>query len=149
MTERETPRHKYRTVLRLLDNQRRYLADVKADEELVLILGAIVRHLSTLSERQIAQILESSKAPQSPGVRLAKLADEMVDLPLSKVLEMLRDEKTPRFMIEAIAVGRFRVPKGSLRSTGNLQQLRDKVLAMAQNERTHETIVEVTRDKSP
>ncbi|MGO9304923.1 MAG: hypothetical protein ACLP3R_14730, partial [Candidatus Korobacteraceae bacterium] len=65
-----------------------------------------------------------------------------------EILKLLNNEETPRSDLEQIAIVRFSVPSGSMRSFSNKRMLVDKLRTLVENERAHETIGEVARGNS-
>lgn len=138
----------YRKVLRLLDKQRRILTDVDSDPNVIRVFETLLEHLQGLSDLQILQIVQGRKFSETYAALRPVIASDVSKMTLDDVQKIVEDADTPRGIIETIAIGRFQVPKGSLRSIGNLVQLREKVLTMARNERAHTTIAEIAKDKS-
>ena len=145
MTESEPRPRDLRTAGRLIEAQRQMLVDAGADGKLVRAFEAVVRHLFSLSEPQAVQFLRSPTARSAATARRLVDAPKMASLELDEVERLATDLGTPRTVLESIAVGRFKVPRGSLRSAGNSDQLREKILSMMRNERAHTTIAEVAK----
>lgn len=70
----------------------------------------------------------------------------VITLTPQAVERIVAQEGTSRKQLEAIAVNRFEIPKGSLRSWSTIDQLREKILTMARNERAHQTIARLARE---
>jgi hypothetical protein len=139
----------FRNAVRLIDLQRRQLNEASADKALLDALEAIIRHLNRLSETQMLGIVagrEERKDRKLTDIEEARVAAGMT---LEEIENVLSSEKAPKARLEAIAVGRFKVPRGSLRSIGNIEKLRDKLATLARNERAHETIHSVAQERKP
>lgn len=135
-----------RAITKLLDTQRRILIDAHADPDIVRVLGALTRHLFNLPDAQALRIINGSRHGSLSAARRLSDAPKMAALSLKEVESLTENPKTPRTILESIAVGRFQVPRGSLRSLGNIDQLREKIQTMARNEEAHATIAEVAKD---
>jgi hypothetical protein len=132
----------FRSSIKLLDNQRRMLADAGADAAVVASLEAIIRHLHKIPEHQIERILGRAKGKPNQGER-EKAIREASELSLDEIERRLDRENISRSELEAIAIGRFHVPRGSMRSLSNISRLRQKIETLVQNERMHATIADV------
>ena len=146
MTDEKLLLSKYREAVRILDAQRRLLIDAKSSPEIIETMGAIMRHLHGLSDIGIIKITGGARHKQTLKERPRKHAAEAAAMTLAEVEKALDNPKTSRTQLEAIAVGRFQVPSGSLRSLGALEQLREKIMTLVQNERAHETISSVAKE---
>lgn len=71
--------------------------------------------------------------------------NELRKCSLDDIDKLVKDEATARKDLEYIAIQRFSVPRGSIRSFSNRQMLVDKLRTLVANERTHETIGAVAR----
>ena len=146
MTDEKLLLSKYREAVRILDAQRRLLIDAKSSPEIIETMGAIMRHLHGLSDIGIIKITGGARHKENLKERKRKHAEEAAAMTLAEVEKALDNPKTSRTQLEAIAVGRFQVPSGSLRSLGALEQLREKIMTLVQNERAHETISSVAKE---
>lgn len=135
----------FERVLRLLSLQRKALADAGADANLLGTYNAIVRHLSKLTEQEVETLLNASKGRSQEQVLSNAQLARLAALSLEEIEAVMSNEHASRKQLEAIAVSRFHVPKGSLRSFQNVQNLREKLFTMIRNERAHQTISEVAR----
>lgn len=136
----------YKTALRLIEGHRRLLQDAHSDAEVLRAYEAIVRFLYRLPPSQLDKLLGRKASGSSAIVELERRSAEVSNLPLDKVEESVFDSSTSRKMLEAIAIGRFKMPKGSMRSIGNIDQLRTLIINFIDNERAHESISEVARE---
>lgn len=136
-------RQSYKAAVRLLDGQRRLTEEAGANSELLDALSAIIRHLNKLPPSQIDKIFSVQKAADPERKWQAEL--RAVDLSLDEIEHIVEDNDVTRRELEAIAIARFHVPRGSMRSLGNIDRLRDKLRTFVQNEKTHTTITEVAK----
>jgi hypothetical protein len=145
MTQREIELGEYRAALKVLDAQRQILKSVDADKGVILALEAILRHLHRLPSGQLDK-LRGVLATKSPLVAEKKAFERRAgELPLEEVQSLLDDEASSREKLEAIAIGRFQVPRGSMRSMGNIEQLRETLRMYVRNEQAHESISQVAQ----
>jgi hypothetical protein len=68
-----------------------------------------------------------------------------VGAPLEELERIVADRTTPRSILESIAITRFSVPRGSMRTFMNKEMLINKLEILIENERTHLTIGAVAR----
>lgn len=139
--------YEFRVALRLMDAQRRVLQDAKADPELLRAFEAILRYLHRLPPAQLERLLGHPRSASKTREQRESEAHQVADIALSDVEKILKRETTTRSELEAIAVGRFSVPRGSLRSIGNAEQLKELIVSFVNNEKTHQSISEVARDQ--
>lgn len=146
MTERdESHRESFKAAVRLIDGHRRQLQEAGANEELISSLSAIIRHLHRMPSFQIDR-LYGVREPGDARQRLERAIQAAEHLSLLDIEQSIEREDIPRLELEAIAIGRFHVPRGSMRSLGNLDRLREKLRTFVQNEKTHAVISEVARN---
>lgn len=135
----------YRKLLDLLETQRRALVTAGCSDEILDTYSLVLAFLKKLPSSKIVE-LSGSKRSQSVGRQVRLITDfQATSLSLDEIEKIALDEKTSRKMLEEIAVFRFHVPKGSMRSFQNVEMLREKILVRVQNERTHKSMDEVAR----
>lgn len=136
---------KFRAVVKIIDGQRRLLIEAGADSEVIYSFDALLRYLHRLPESQIDRIMNGGRPSGDDRAKRDKI-EAASQLSLSYVEEAVNNSEVTRSDLEAIAIGRFQVPKGSMRSLGNMDNLREKIRTLVQNERAHTTITEVARE---
>jgi hypothetical protein len=134
----------FRAAVKILDGQRRMLTDAGADADIIKGFEAIVRHLHRMPEHQITRLLGREKEGGSHLAREKAIRDAQT-LSLEEVDSRLYSENVSRSELEAIAIGRFHVPRGSMRSLRNMDLLRQKIQTLVENERMHATIADVAK----
>jgi hypothetical protein len=135
-------RNGFRAAIKILDMQKRALVEAGAAIEVVSGLEAIIRHLNRMPEHQVLRLLGRAKG--KTGQQEQERAIEAASaLSLDDVERRLADEETSRLELEALAIGRFHVPRGSMRSLRNISILRQKLETLVQNERMHATIADI------
>lgn len=70
---------------------------------------------------------------------------ELMESSLDQLEDLVRDETVARKDLERLAIQRFSVPSGSMRSFSNRNMLVGKLLTLIRNEQTHQTIGRVAR----
>lgn len=121
--------------------QKDALSESGALRDIIYAYERVLHHLDGLTSAEIQDLLSRSeiKNPMTESL----LRTDLVSLTLEQVEAVVSDLTTKRKELEAIAVSRFSVPRGSLRSLGNINDLRDRLFTLVHNERTHRTIAEV------
>jgi hypothetical protein len=148
MNRKEIDVVEFRAALRLIEDQRQMLKNARAEEGLTLAIEAILRYLHRLPPGQLDKL--RGVHPKSTEAFKEKQSYEksVADLGLDDVQKILDDEDTPRYKLEGIAIGRFKVPRGSMRSMGAIDQLRETLRTYVRNERAHESISKVAQGQS-
>lgn len=136
-------------LLRVLHAHYETLVAARSDAVIVKQYAALLRFLKSNNGRFLGE--EPSEAAQHS--RSAKEAARLNEgilraASLDDVAKLVNDEATSRKTLELIAIERFSVPRGSMRSFSNKRMLVDKLLTLIDNERTHETIGAVARAKT-
>jgi hypothetical protein len=142
MTDKKKIVADFQATLKVIEAQAHMLKEARSPSGITSTLDSIVQHLSKLTDAQIVRL----RATRTDKERIKSLWTKAASMTLEDVELALEDERTTRVHLEAIAVGRFQVPSGSLRSLQNVGFLREKIKTMAQNERAHETISNVAKD---
>jgi hypothetical protein len=125
--------------------QRRALQLAGSSSELLSTYSMVLEFLKNLPKSQIME-LGGTKELAARKFSKQLIGDHDFELlSLDAIEKIVTDEKSPRGILERIAIARFHVPKGSMRSFQNMEMLREKLLIRIQNERTHQTIGEMAR----
>lgn len=137
----------YQDLLTLLARTEKYLEVAKADAELLKTYKAALRYLRTRPPEVVSEILgaraRSGKVSRRGGFHQIPSDEEIWRLTLDQVLEIARDQDTPRSMLERIAKVRFGVTSGGLSALQNRGALLEKLNTLILNEGTHESIARV------
>jgi hypothetical protein len=137
-----------RVLLKVLTAHYHALAAARSDETVLKHYAALLRFLKS----NYSYLLEKGRVKR-PGTELSRSShtiseDRLRKVSLSDLDKIVSDEKTPRKDLEFIAIQRFSVPRGSMRSFSNKQMLIDKLRTLIGNERAHETIGAVARGQA-
>jgi hypothetical protein len=129
---------KYRHAVRLIEAQRKILIDAGGQSEVLDAYAHIVRHLNRIPAKEIAKVMGvkaevRETVPQIPPEVARRMSH-------SELQVLISNPTTTRKLLESIAVYRFGVPKGSMRSFGNIATLKEKLKTLMDNERSHEII---------
>jgi hypothetical protein len=135
-------------LLRVLTAHYRSLSSARCDEAILRQYSRLLRVLRggglAFQERTL-----SPKVPKKPRKKPLGISEtRLKDASLDEILKLLNNEETPCSDLEQIAIVRFSVPSGSMRSFSNKRMLVDKLRTLVENERAHETIGEVARGNS-
>ena len=133
-------------LVRVLTAHFRSLTSAKCDETLLKQYSALLRFLRSGKGRFLDNLDERGhhSEPTHP-TRPTLNEDDLRRSSLNDIAKLVSDEATPRKELEYIAIKRFSVPRGSMRSFSNKRMLVDKLLTLIGNERAHETIGAVAR----
>jgi hypothetical protein len=130
----------FKSLLQLLELERRMYAKAQVPESMQQAFGALIKHLNRFSTAEILALFEQSTSKlEKPELSLPSV-DELNAMPLEQLEALLANERTPRRLLEEIAVIRFHFPRGSLRSLANIKLLKDKIDTRIRNERAHHVI---------
>jgi hypothetical protein len=140
-------------LLKLLDEQHHVLVAAGGDKRIILEHRALIQFLKSASTQDLRRIFSTpalSRSLTAPQLTSAQLVEELPETELahianSEVEKLIENEKTPRRYLERIAIHRFNVPRGSMRSFSNRRLLIEKLQTLIQNEQTHIAIEEVAR----
>jgi hypothetical protein len=139
-------------LLTVLTAHYRALVLARSDKTILQQYASLLRFIKSKPsnfppEGSVAKAGRSVRPRPVPTINEAQLRNASLD-DLHKVVT---DAATGRKDLEFIAIHRFSVPRGSMRSFSDKQMLVDKLRTLIGNERAHETIGAVAReqDKRP
>ena len=120
------------------------LVAARSDETVLRQYARLLRLLK--SKNRYLEELAPSNHPRKAPIPSPNLSEEELrECSLDDIDKLVKDDATARKDLEFIAIKRFSVPRGSMRSFSNKQMLVDKLRTLIANERTHETIRTVAR----
>jgi hypothetical protein len=115
----------------------RALVAARSDEVVLRQYSALLRFLKS-GKGKFLEAPVHAQHRSEPSRLLPTISDEELRrATLDDVAKLVNDEATPRKVLECIAIQRFSVPRGSMRSFSNKQILVNKLLTLIGNERTH------------
>ena len=141
----ETLFEQFKVLLKALDAHRKALEPAGAPIALLDLYASLLKSLHKLSDTQIKTLLSAPVDFTSIKLRKTIIIPDVTAMTLDEIEGFVTNEDTPRKILEAIAIKRFHVPKGSMRSFQNIGLLREKLITRIQNERAHHTIRDVAR----
>ncbi len=135
-------------LLKVLTAHYHALAAARSDETLLKQFAALLRFIKSGNAGFLHDAAHTKRGSDTRKP-LPTLSDEdLRKASLDDLEKLVNDEATPRKDLEKIAIQRFSVPRGSMRSFSNKQMLVDKLRTLIGNERTHETIGAVARGQA-
>jgi len=135
-------------LLKVLVAHFRALVSARSDETVLRQYSALLRFLKS-GKGKFLEAPFHAEHRTDHSRPLTTLSDERLrKASLDDIAKLVNDEATPRRDLEYIAIQRFSVPRGSIRSFSNKRMLVDKLLTLIANERTHETIGAVARGQA-
>lgn len=146
MTQKKSASGKHTSLYSVLAAHLRSLIAAGCDPDIVNEYSDLLRLLKSRNERSREYYFphaDDSNFRQS--VKPAARDLSIMDASLDELLNIATDETTARKDLERIAIQRFGVPRGSMRSFSNRRILVEKLRALIRNELAHETIGRVAR----
>jgi hypothetical protein len=134
-------------LLKVLTAHFKALVSARSDETLLNQYSALLRFLRSQPRGFLSGHARAKRA-ETPQLSLNLSEEDLLRLSLADLERLVNDEATPRRLLESIAVQRFSVPRGSMRSFSNRQMLIDKLRSVISNEHTHEAIGQVARGQT-
>ena len=121
------------------------LVAARCDEAILDQYAALLRQLKSTGVRFSASPASPKASPVSHPLSPENSLKGIQSASLNELERIVKDSDSPRRTLEQIAIFRFDVPRGSMRSFTNKQILAEKILSLIENERTHRTIGKVAR----
>src|SRR4051812_1690766 len=113
-----------KSVLLLLESQRRALKLARASPQLLEVYSAVMKYLRRLPPEALQQMMSrTGESPKTKSVHDIPVS-ELQSLTVEDVERLVADEASTRKLLEMIAIERFKVPRGSMRSFQNMQSLK-------------------------
>jgi hypothetical protein len=136
-------------LLKVLTTHYRSLVSARADENLLRQYASLLRFLRSkpprfLDEHRDPKVARPARARPVPTIT----EEELRKVSLDDLEKIITDTKTPRKDLEFIAIQRFSVPHGSMRSFAKREMLVDKLSTLIGNERAHQAIGAVAREQA-
>jgi hypothetical protein len=133
------------TLLRILGEQRRVLMIAGCDSHILTQYSAFLQFLQSASSEELFRIFGETLGAHRERYSLEQGELEISNMSASEVENIINDDNTPRKTLEKIAIYRFRVPRGSMRSFSNRDMLVEKLSTLLRNEQAHRAIETVAR----
>ena len=147
--KRATEKNENEDLLHVLAAHYKALVAARSDDTVLRKYSLLLRFLKTRNGSLFkTETSAKSKIAQPRGLSNNGLSEEeLTNASLDEVERLVSDPTTPRKELERIAIRRFSVPRGSMRSFSNRQMLEEKLRTLINSERTHETIGVVAREQ--
>lgn len=147
MTDPNQPDNRIARLLLVLAKHRDLLAASGSDETLLKNFSALLKFLRSAKPEERNRIFFSSpKTVKKPLQAHPEFSDEEIsNMPVERLEKLINEPAIPRKFLERIAIHRFKVPRGSMRSFSNRRILLDKLATLIRNEQTHRAIDTVAR----
>ncbi|PYS14677.1 MAG: hypothetical protein DMG15_07320 [Acidobacteria bacterium] len=148
MTEGTADNQDSGALLKVLTAHYHALVSARCDETILRQYSSLLRFLKSkpphfLDGRGDAKAPRSARSRPIPTIN----EEELRRASLDDLEKIVTDAKTARRDLEFIAVQRFSVPHGSMRTFANRDMLVDKLRTLIGNERAHEAIGAVAREQ--
>jgi len=130
----------YKQLIKLLENNYNYLFGAKANSNILGNYKNLLQHLKSRKEHDINLIIGGSKSSKLPKRKIELSDDQINNMSLEEIHKLLENKKTPRKVIEIIAVKRFGMSNSEVKSIGNKQKLIDQLFSIIENFKTHDSI---------
>ena len=134
-------------LLKVLSAHFRALVSARSDESVLRQYSALLHFLKRRKLDFLEDNLPKLRRINSPRLLLTITDEELKHATLDDLENIVSEETRPRKDLEYIAIHRFGVPRGSMRNFTNKRMLIDKLRTLISNERAHETIGAVVRDR--
>lgn len=135
------------TLVRVLSKQYDALVSANSDQTLISNYFALIQFLQSATKDEKERIFST----HNPRTIKRSRSDsqyhdsDIAQLSIGELEKIINDKNTPRTLLERIAIQRFRVPRGSMRSFSNRRMLVDKLSTLIRNEQAHAIIDNVAR----
>jgi hypothetical protein len=135
-------------LLKVLTAHFHALVAARSDEGVLKQYSALLRFLKSDKGKSL-KLADQEVHRRDQNLLLPFLDQEKLRrASLDDLSRLISDETTSRKHLESIAIQRFSVPRGSMRSFSSKEMLVDKLRTLIDNERTHETIGVIARGSS-
>jgi hypothetical protein len=139
-------RGKLERFMHVLSEQRRLLVAAGCDPSLADDYAALIRFLRRARPEELRRIFSGERAAEHARAATAERPQaELANMSTSELERLVNDGSTPRKLLERLAILRFNVPRGSMRSFSNREALVEKLLTLLRNEQAHVAIETVAR----
>ncbi len=135
-------------LLKVLSAHFNALVSARSDETVLRQYSALLRFLKTRNSAFLRSPSLEKHRPEPSRLLPTLTEEEIRGASLDDLDKLVSNEATARKDLEFIAIQRFSVPRGSMRSFSNKRMLIDKLKTLISNERTHQTIGAVARGQA-
>ena len=115
------------------------------NEVILVQYTSLIQFLKSATTDELRRIFPEPAIIHKDTEEPERSEGQISDMSTAEVQTLIDDESTTRKLLERIAIYRFRVPRGSMRSFSNRRMLVEKLSTLLRNEQTHATIETVAR----
>jgi len=144
----ETGKKEGSLLLKVLTAHFKALVSAGSDETVLKQYAALLRFLKSERGKFLESSINAKRRSVLPEHSPKITTDQLRGASLDDLDRLVNDDATARRDLEFIAIQRFSVPRGSMRSFSNKHMLVEKLRALISNERAHETIGAVARGRA-
>jgi hypothetical protein len=137
-----------RPLLKMLTAHYNTLVLARSDETILKQYSALLRFLRSQPDDFLRGHAPTSRHNEESALLPVLLEQGLQTASLDDLQSFVTDEQVPRKHLERVAIERFSVPRGSMRSYSNRQMLVEKLLSLIDNERAHQIIGAVARGQT-
>jgi hypothetical protein len=132
-------------LLKVLTANYNALVSARSDEAVLRQYSVLLRFLKSQPD-DFLEVHAQTKQRNDKSLLLTGIrGEELQSVPLDELERLVNDDGISRKHLERIAIDRFSVPRGSMRSFSNRQMLVEKLRSLIDNERAHQIIGVVAR----
>jgi hypothetical protein len=132
-------------LLKVLRANYNALVSACSDESVLKQYSALLRFLRSQPRDFLEAYAQPKRRTDEPLLAPVIRGEELQAAPLDELERLVNDDGISRKHLEWVAIERFSVPRGSMRSFSNRQALVEKLRSLIDNERAHQIIGAVAR----
>ena len=146
-SKKEAAPDSFATLQKVLSKHYDSLVAAGSDAALLKSYSSLLKYLKQVNFLEKNRMfVDEQKASAGVSKKTPKFTnDEISNLPIGTIEKLINDQEVSRELLESIAIHRFKVPKGSMRSFSNRRMLVEKLMTLASNEAAHLIIDTVAR----
>lgn len=126
----------FKIIARHLQGVKIFNDDAGGHEDVSKAIDRLCRFLAKTPAIEIEKIISHTSTKERQFDEFFKVASMSRD----ELEKLVKSVETPRRVLEEIAIRRFGVPSGSMRSFPKISILQEKILTLIENERAHDVI---------
>ncbi|MFA4902562.1 MAG: hypothetical protein WC600_07430 [Desulfobaccales bacterium] len=132
----------FKKLLKILKLNFEYLERANADQNLLAVYGTLLEYLGNIKYQDLINFLSRKQDRTLFGQQLrTELSEQEISrLSLDDINSIIHDRENTRKDLERIAILRFGMTKGETSKIKNKEILIERLQALIDNERTHESI---------
>lgn len=146
------PRDLYKKLLKVFEAHYGSLIAAKADPMVIGAYQQFMGYYRSLGVTQIETIFTQAIGRGEPSVQSTErpprghVSGNYSEIAIEVVSRLIDDPRVSRKILEEIAASRFGLTRGELSNLSNVEQLRQRLLSLIENEQTHQAIGRLAYD---